>query len=230
MPLHIFKTNSFSALVWVVLFSYMSFGIALWYSVSWQQILRHTSVLDTGFKFVPFGIGSLLAVFIAAKLVSCVAAQWIMAIGVAVVLGANLLLATMPVQQTYWAQIFPAMVLCGFCPDFVFVAAQVIASNCVSRRHQGVASSLIGTLNLYGTSLGLGLAAIIETEVVKRRRDDVLGYRAALYFAAGIALVGLILDILFVRMPKDDREGWQDSTTSGVVELRPATSAPSSIP
>ncbi|KXJ88894.1 major facilitator superfamily domain-containing protein [Microdochium bolleyi] len=215
MPLGVFRAPSFSALVWVVLLSYMSFGVAQWYAVLWQQSLRHASVLETGIRFVPFGLASLLAVFAAAWLMSRVAAQWIMAVGVGAALAASLLLATMPVSQTYWAQVFPAMVLSGFCPDFVYVAAQVIASSSVGRRQQGVASSLIGTLNLYGTSLGLGLAAIVETQVVERTArtgDDgeVLGFRAALYFAAAVALIGLLLDVLFVRMPKNEREGWED--------------------
>lgn len=211
MPLAIFRAPTFTALIFVVLLSYMAFGIALWYAVSWQQLLRSLSVLQTGINFLPFGLGSLVAVAVAAWLIPRVAAQWIMAIGVAVVLVANLLLATMPEQQTYWAQTFPAMLLCGFCPDFVFVAAQIIASNSVNRRQQGVASSLIGTLNLYGNSLGVGFAGTIETELVKGGADEVRGFRAALYFAAGLALVGLVLDFAFVRMPKDDREGWEDS-------------------
>lgn len=210
MPLSIFRTPTFSALIFVVLFSYMSIGISLWYAVSWQQLLRDISVLQTGINFIPFGLASFLAVYLAAWLIPRVAAQWIMAAGVAVVLGSNLLLATMPVQQTYWAQLFPAMVLGGICPDFVFVAAQIIASNSVSRRQQGVASSLIGTLNLYGNSLGLGFAGTIETELVKARHSEVLGFRAALYTGAAFALVGLLLDFAFVRMPKDEREGWGD--------------------
>jgi hypothetical protein len=39
----------------------------------------------------------------------------------------------------------------------VYVAAQVIASNSVGKHEQGIAGSLIGTLDLYGNSLGLGL-------------------------------------------------------------------------
>lgn len=211
MPVSIFRAPTFSALIFVVLLSYMAFGIAMWYSVAWQQLLRNLSVLQTGINFVPFGLGSLFAVGVAAWLIPRIAAQWIMAIGVAVVLLADLLLATMPVQQTYWAQTFPAMVLSGFCPDFVYVAAQIIASNSVSRKQQGVASSLIGTLNLYGNSLGLGFAGTLETELVKGNGDEVRGYRAALFFGAGLALVGLVLDFVFVRMPKDDREGWRDA-------------------
>lgn len=213
MPLKIFRAPTFTALVFVVLLSYMAFGIALWYSISWQQLLRHSSVMQTGINFVPFGIGSLLAVFGAAWLIPRVAAQWIMATGVFVVLVSSLLLATMPVQQSYWAQTFPATVLLGFCPDFVFVAAQLIASNSVGRRQQGVASSLIGTLNLYGNSLGLGFAGTVETELTRKggAGSQVFGYRAALYFAAALSVVGLLLDFAFVRMPKDEREGWDES-------------------
>lgn len=205
--------------------SYMAFGIGLWYSTSWQYLLRGLSVTQIGINWVPFGLSSVLAVFFAAWLIPRVAAQWIMAIGVTVTLVGNILLATMPVQQTYWAQVFPAMILYGFCPDLVYVAAQVIASNSVSRRQQGVASSLIGTLNLYGNSLGQGFAGTIETEVGTNNDDEVRGYRAALYFAAGLAVLGLALDILFVRVPKDQREGWDDPSESGEQELNGMTTA-----
>ncbi|KAI1037023.1 hypothetical protein LB505_011438 [Fusarium chuoi] len=225
MPLSVFQAPTFTALVFVVLLSYMAFGIGLWYSTSWQYLLRGVSVTQIGINWVPFGLSSVLAVFFAAWLIPRVAAQWIMAIGVTVTLVGNILLATMPVQQTYWAQVFPAMVLYGFCPDLVYVAAQVIASNSVSRRQQGVASSLIGTLNLYGNSLGQGFAGTIETEIGTNNDDEVRGYRAALYFAAGLAVLGLALDILFVRVPKDQREGWDDPSESGEQELNGMTTA-----
>jgi MFS family permease len=218
MPLAVFAAPTFSALIAVVILSYMTVGICMWYSMSWQQVLRDLSVLQCGINFLPFGIGSVAAVALSAYLLPRVAAQWIMAVGVVCVLAASLLLATQPVQQTYWQQTFPAIVFLGFCPDFVYLAAQIIASNSVSRKHQGVASSLIGTLNLYGNALGLGVAATIETEIVKGSTEDgssqgensVSGYRAALYFGAGIAAVSLLLDFAFVRMPKNDREGWEE--------------------
>lgn len=98
----------------------------------------------------------------------------------------------------------------AFCPDFVYTTAQIIASNSVRRSQQGVAASSIGTLNLYGNSLGLGFAGTVETEINKGSVDPVQGYRAALYFGAAIAAVGLVINVLFVRMKKDDREGWDD--------------------
>ena len=210
MPLKIFQAPSFTGLIFVVLLTYMAFGISLWYAVAWQQLLRGMTVLQVGVNFIPFGIGSVIAVGLSAWMISRFAAEWIMALGVVSVLAASILLATMPVRQIYWAQTFPAMLLGGFCPDLVYVAAQIIASNSVSRRYQGVAGSLIGTLNLYGNSLGLGFAGTIEREISRRRGNVAIGYRAALIFSAGLALAALVLDFAVVRMPKDKREGWDE--------------------
>ncbi|KAL5085617.1 hypothetical protein Trisim1_010101 [Trichoderma cf. simile WF8] len=210
IPLGIWTAPSFTAVILVVLFSFMSNGIFLWYMVAWLQLLRGKTILQFGLEWTPFGIVATIGTFLAAWLIPRLAAQWILAIGSAAILVANLLLATMPVQQTYWAQVFPATIFMAFCPDFVYVAAQIVASNSVKRSQQGIAASLIGTLNLYGNSLGLGFAGTIETQVNKYRADQVLGYRAALYFGAGIALVATVLDSLLVRVVKDEREGWTD--------------------
>jgi MFS family permease len=227
MPLSIFRAPSFTALVFVVLLSYMSFGISLWYMLAWQQLIRGWTVLDLTVGWIPFALGATIAVLFAAWLIPRLAAQWIMAIGVAATLAANLLLATMPMHQSYWAQTFPAIVFSSVCPDFVFVAAQIIASNSVGRRQQGVAGSLIGTLNLYGNSLGLGFAGTIETEVAKYPTSDELsGYRAALFFGGALAMVGLALDFAWVRMPKDEREGWESELD---VDDGPAVAAASGV-
>ena len=138
-------------------------------------------------------------------------AQYILAIGLVSVAASTILIATMPAQQSYWKQVFPATILMSFCPDLVFTAASIIASNSVPRSQQGTAASLVGVLLLYGNSLGLGFAGTIEIQVDKVTYPEVTtGYRAALWFGCGIALLALILDLWFVRMKKDEREGWDD--------------------
>lgn len=138
-------------------------------------------------------------------------AQYILAIGLLSIIVSTVLIATMPEQQSYWKQVFPATILMSFCPDLVFTAAQIIASNSLPRSQQGVAASLVGVLMLYGNSLGLGFAGTIEVQVDKARYPEITtGYRAALWFGCGIAILALILDLWFVRMKKDEREGWAD--------------------
>ncbi|KAK9371394.1 major facilitator superfamily domain-containing protein [Lipomyces kononenkoae] len=211
MPLTVFNTPSFNALIFVILFIYMSVGISLWYMVAWQQLIRGWTVLQVAIGWIPFGIGASMAVSLAAWLIPRLDAQYVLALGCLTSVISTVLLATMPEQQLYWAQVFPSTFIGSFCPDFVYVAAQIIASNSVGKREQGVAGSLIGTLNLYGNSLGLGFAGTIEVQIAKYRASEVLGFRSALWFGAALATTALILDLIFVRMPKDDREGWESS-------------------
>lgn len=209
MPLDIWTAPSFFALVLVVLFSVMSYGIALWYMVAWQQVIRHWSAFHFAIGLLPHAIFGGLAAPVAAWLVPRVAAQWILAFGALVVLLSSVLLVMMPTQGFYWAQIFPATILMALCPDFMFTAAQIVTTNSVRRHEQGIAGSLISLLQLYGASIGLGFAGTVEANTNKGGEDSLAGYRGALYFAIGLAAAALVIDILFVRVPKDEREGWQ---------------------
>ncbi|KUJ14948.1 MFS general substrate transporter [Mollisia scopiformis] len=209
MPLDIWTAPSFLALVLVVLFSIMSYGIALWYMVAWQQLVRQWSVFHFAIGLIPHAIFGGLAAPFAAWLIPRVAAQWIMAFGASFILLSSVLLVTMPAQQSYWAQVFPATILMALCPDFMFTAAQIVATNSVRRHEQGIAGSLISLLQLYGASIGLGFAGTVEANTNRGGMETLVGYRGALYFAIGLAVAALVIDVLFVRVPKDEREGWQ---------------------
>lgn len=103
-----------------------------------------------------------------------------------------------------------------FSPDFIFTASQIIASNSVKREQQGITGSLIGTLATYGQSIGLGFAGTVEKYTTEGGEVLVQGYRHALYFGIDLGGAALLLDLLFVRVDADRREGWakegQDST------------------
>ncbi|KAL3454444.1 major facilitator superfamily domain-containing protein [Aspergillus insuetus] len=214
MPLSAFIAPSFNALILVVLFIYMSVGISLWYMVAWQQLVRDWTVLHVAIGWIPYGVGASAAVILAAWLVTVWEAQYILALGCLASFASSALLATMPEQQLYWKQIFPSTVLGSLSPDFVFVAAQIIASNSVSKREQGVAGSLIGTLNLYGNSLGLGFAGTIEGMIAKEN-GEVAGFRAALWFGAALAVAALVLDLAFVRLRHVDRVEGEECSERG---------------
>ena len=209
LPLSIFRAPSFSPLALAVIFSFMAYSTFIWYLVSWQQQVRHWSVLSTSIGLSPIAICAATAAFIAAWLIPRMAAQWILAIGALAILVAQIILATMPAEQSYWLAVFPATVIQSFCPDFIFTAAAIIACNSVKRSEQGVAASLIGTLQLYATSIGLGFAGIVEVHTNDHGISLVKGYRSALYLGIGMAAVALAISIFWVRMPKTARLGWQ---------------------
>ena len=205
LPLNIWKAPTFGAAMLVVLLSYMAYGAGFWYTSAWQQLIRKWTLLEFAAGGSPLIIFGAIAAFLSAWLIPRLAAERILAIGALAVIIGNILIATMPAQQTYWAQVFPAVVFFSFCPDFIFTAAQIIASNSVSREDQGRAGSLISLLQLYGTSIGVGFAILVEVETDDHGLQLLKGYRGALYLGVALGTVALLMDLIFVRMAKDMR-------------------------
>ncbi|KAH6999344.1 major facilitator superfamily domain-containing protein [Ilyonectria destructans] len=214
MPMSIWTSPSFSMMVLSAFVSFMAFGLCLWYLNVWQIHIRRYSVFLNAGTYVPLAIGGAGAAILSAKLVRYLDAQYILAIGSTVTLIALLLVATMPEQQTYWAQVFPSILVGSMGPDFLFTAAQLIASGTVKRSRQGVAGSLIGTVLAYGMATGLGFAGTVEYYTNDGGRDLVEGYRNGLYLGIGMAVLAMVLSLVFVRIPKDRREGWDQDNQS----------------
>jgi MFS family permease len=173
-------------------------------------VIRGESLLTAAAEIQPFTVCGALAAFSAAWLIRRLPAQYILAIGSMAMPIANILLATMPAQQIYWQTACFAVCFAAFCPDFIFTAAQIIASNSVSRNQQGIAGSLIGTLLTYGMSTGIGFGGTLEVHTNHDGTDIVRGYRSALYLGIGFAAASLVLSLLFFRIKKDEREGWEE--------------------
>jgi len=141
-------------------------------------------------------------------LIACIQSRALIRSATALIV-ANILLATVPKGQIYWAQLFPALLVSAFTVDLIFAASQVIASGSVNRKRQGVAASLIGTLLTYGLSTGLGFAGTVEAYTNDGGHDMRAGYRNANWLAVGLAGIGLVMSITFLRVPKSTQEGWE---------------------
>lgn len=223
IPLGIWARPSFGAIVAVVALSLMGFGVFLWYSLQWQYNIRHYTPTAIGATLAPFVLVSGAMAFIGAQLVARIRIEYIMALGIGSILIANLLLGTMPAHETYWAQVFPAVIVAGAGPDLIVTAAQVIAANAVRRAEQGIAGSLIGVVQTYALSTGLGFAGTVERYVNDHGRNQVKGYRGAIFLGLGFCVLALVLNLLFVRMPADTKRGWDEEDLKkreGVVSER----------
>jgi MFS family permease len=156
-------------------------------------------------------------------------AQYILVIGSACTMVACILTATMPDKQQYWPQMFPAMTILSYGPDFIFTAAQIIASNSVKKHQQGIASSLIGTLVAYGQSTGIGFAGTVEAYTNNDGANLGDGYRHALYLGIGLAGISILIAICFIRIPKDAREGWGDEELTVVGDMSDQVAQPEKV-
>ncbi|GJE99362.1 hypothetical protein PsYK624_156160 [Phanerochaete sordida] len=59
-------------------------------------------------------------------------------------------------------------------------------------------------------STGLGFAGTVESQVNDQGHNPVKGYRGALFLAVGFCTLAIVINFLFVRMPADTKEGWDE--------------------
>ncbi|KAL2016188.1 hypothetical protein VTK56DRAFT_4077 [Thermocarpiscus australiensis] len=207
LPFNIWNSPSFGTLMVTIFFSFMSLGIYFWYMNIYMQTIRGDSLIQTGVQYLPLTIVGAINSFFAAWLVPRVPAQAIIGAGCLAMVTINVLLATIPANLTYWAMAFPAMFVSAFTIDLITTSAQIIASNTVPMKHQGVAGSLVGTLLSYGMSTGLGFAGTAEVNTFENGTNLLKGYHSAACLAVGMSGFALLL-CFFIRIPKDTREGW----------------------
>ncbi|KAK4118841.1 MFS general substrate transporter [Parathielavia appendiculata] len=207
LPFNIWKSPSFGILMITIFFSYMSLGIFFWYMNVYMQTIRGDSLIQTGVQYLPLTIVGAINSFFAAWLVPRVRLQLIIGTGCFAMVVINVLLATIPADITYWVMAFPAMLVSAFTIDLITTSAQIIASNTVAMKHQGVAGSLVGTLLSYGMSTGLGFAGTVEMHTSEHGVNLLRGYHSAAYLAVGMSGCALLL-CFFIQIPRDTIEGW----------------------
>ncbi|KAB8233708.1 MFS general substrate transporter [Aspergillus alliaceus] len=198
LPFNIWKAPSFGPLVLTTFFSFMGLGIYFWYMNIYMITIRGDNLIRVGVQYLPLTIVGCMVAFLAAWLVPRVPTQVIIGLGCLAMTTINILLATIPEKLAYWAMAFPAI-------------AQIIASNTVPMKHQGVAGSLVGTLLSYGMSTGLGFASTVEVNTFDGGKNLLKGYHCAAYLAVGLGAASLIMVACFIRIPKDNREGWEET-------------------
>lgn len=181
--------------------------------------LRNQSALLTSAQTSPVALTGLLFAFSTVYLIRHLGVSYVMLLSMIFFAVGALLLATMPLHQTYWAQTFVSVLIMPGAMNLSYPAANMLMSMALPKEKQGVAASLVSTLVNYSISAGLGFAGSIDrytTEAEADRRGiDVedrsmwttdtravevrlLGLRSSLWFAAGLGGLGMCIAGAFV--------------------------------
>ncbi|KAJ5673960.1 major facilitator superfamily domain-containing protein [Penicillium macrosclerotiorum] len=177
------------------------FGIWVFYISEFFLVLRGTSPILLAACMSPLAIVGLLASVVVGALLHRIPVSWIMTFSLTCFMIGTVLLATTPVEQTYWAQLFVGMLIIPWGMETSFPTATVLISNTMKSEQQGMGASLVATIVNYSISLGLGVGATVQLYVAHRseEQDQLLhGYRAALWTGVGFAGVGVILSLLMI--------------------------------
>ena len=200
MPPSIWSVTGFPGVLASIALGWSSFGVFMYYTVQFLQDIRDVSSLWTTAMLSPLVIFGLVATVSVSQLYGRVPAHYLLMAAMVCFCAGNTLIATMPVDQTYWLQTFLATVLTPFGMDISFPAASLIVSNTVPDNQQGVAASMVNTVINWSISLGLGIAGTVESQLLQRGKTGLEAYRGALYTGIALSALGIIVTLLFCRV------------------------------
>jgi EmrB/QacA subfamily drug resistance transporter len=156
------------------------FAMFFFLSLFVQNVMGYSS-LKTGFAFLPFSVGIVVAATISSKLMSHVDPRWIAGVGT-LLAGSALFgfsripyddrLGQLSVDATYAGDVLPFVILMSLGMGLTFVPMTLTAVHGVGQRDSGIGSGVLNTMQQVGGALGL---AILSTVAVHFTQDKATG-------------------------------------------------------
>lgn len=196
IPFGVLKIDALFTLACITA-GWSSFGIIVFYMCNFLELLRVQTPLLTTAQFSPIGVSGLCAALTTGLLLSRLRVSTVMLLSMTAFVTGTIIFATMPVQQTYWAQTFVGLLIIPWGMDMSFPAATIILSRALPRQHQGLAASLVNTFVNYSISIGLGFAGTVDSQVNDKGKDVLRGYRGAFYMGVGLSGLGVVVALVF---------------------------------
>ncbi|CAH6718310.1 uncharacterized transporter [[Candida] jaroonii] len=175
-----------------------SFGI--WQFYYWVILLelRHYSAILTAVSYIPVMVLGAIASFLVAVVIHKIRPSYIMVVSSVGFFVGSVMLAVMPVEQTFWKISFIQLFIITWGMDLSFAAGSIILSDYLPKTDQGIAGSLVSTVVNYSVSFFLGMSSSVEAGVKHSTHDTLKSYRASLYFGIGLSGLGLVISVIFL--------------------------------
>ncbi|KAF2873782.1 major facilitator superfamily domain-containing protein [Massariosphaeria phaeospora] len=221
IPIRGLQMDAIFALTCIIL-GWGSHGIWAYYLYLFLEHLRGHSALLASAETSPVALTGVLFAFSTVWLISRYGVSHIIFISMTLFMVGALLLATMPLHQTYWAQTFVSVIIMPGAMNLSYPAANILLSSALPKEKQGIAASLVSTMVNYSIACGLGIAGTIDRYTIEaeaRRRgwtpEDgnplplsdnsaraqeirLVGLKNALWFAVALGVAGMAVAAMFI--------------------------------
>jgi predicted MFS family arabinose efflux permease len=169
-----------------------------------QHVLGY-GPLEAGLAFLPFTAGIMVSAGLASRFAPRVGVRPVAAVGMLLTAVGLLLLTQLPVDGSYLADVFPAIVLSSLGMGAVFMPLTLIATTGLEDDDQGLASGLFNTSQQIGGALGLAILSTLATSKTASAGGSathalVVGFHWA--FAAGAAIMIAALTVMLALLRK----------------------------
>ncbi|KAH6977465.1 major facilitator superfamily-domain-containing protein [Ilyonectria sp. MPI-CAGE-AT-0026] len=201
LPASIFTTPCMSPLLLALFLLYGTWGIFSVYGTLYFQNIMSASPLQVVAWYVPLGLAGLILSVIEGFILHLVPGRVLLIISGLGAVGSQLLIALIPLGGSYWAWIFPAVILSTVGIDLSTILMTVFVTTTFPTAQQGLAGSVINSVLQLGVAFVLGLTDIIQSATVD---EAGLGksYKNTFWFGVGAAAASLLILTIWGKVPK----------------------------
>jgi EmrB/QacA subfamily drug resistance transporter len=177
----------------------------------YMQEVLHYSALKTGVAYIGLTLTIVVFSAVAQALVTRIGVRRVLPAGLGLTTVALVLFAQLPVDGSYFADLFPAFMISGLGLALAFVPMSIGALTGVTESDAGIASGLINTTQQIGGAVGVALATTVATTFTTHYVDAhagtnafsgsalTHGFQIAFYVLAALAAAGAVLSALMIE-------------------------------
>jgi predicted MFS family arabinose efflux permease len=211
LPLRIFRLRTLTASnITGLLMGGAIFSQFFLLTLYMQQVL-HYSALKTGVAYIALTLAIISFSAAAQALVTRLGIRLVLPAGLALSAVALVLFARLPVDGSYFSDLFPAFLISGVGLALAFVPISIGGLTGVRQADAGIASGLINTSQQIGGAIGVAIATTIATTFTAHYVDVhpassplggaalTHGFEIAFYVLAAFALVGAVVAAVLVE-------------------------------
>jgi EmrB/QacA subfamily drug resistance transporter len=171
-----------------------------------QQVLGY-SALKTGLTFLATAGTVIPVAGVSQALVTRVGVRPVMTVGLALIAGAMLWYAQIPVHGRFAGDLLPGYLMMGVGMAFAFIPVSIAALAGVEAREAGLASGLINTSQQIGGALGVAIASTVAFTHVTTLLESghpqpealTSGFALAFWVLAGLGVASVAAAVALVR-------------------------------
>jgi EmrB/QacA subfamily drug resistance transporter len=147
------------------------FSFFLFLSQYAQDVLDY-SALRTGIAFMPFAVFMMLASQLSSVLVSRFDPRWVAGSGAVLGAAGMYWYSMIEADSTYWAHVFPPMVVAATGFALMFIPLTLTAVHGVDAHEQGVTSAVLNSMQQVGGAIGIAVLSTVWVRTLLDRQAE----------------------------------------------------------
>lgn len=201
LPADVFKPKGMVPLLISLFLLYGLAGNYLLYGTQYFQTYMGATPMQVVAWFTPTVLGGLVLAASEGFILHIVPGYYLLILSGIGALGAQLLLALIPVGGNYWAWLLPSMILATLGIDLSITLMMVFVTTHMPLARQGLAGGLVNSTLQLGVAFTIGMSDILRSRTATSEGDR-QSLKNVFWFGVGLGGVSLILMLIWGQIPR----------------------------